>query len=109
MRKDIILAHLNHTRVGLYLIGNNEVSTMRQAIQTKFIAPTNHRGSRVKAWADAGQLTVDWDHRLGIDGNHCAAARALAQKLKWIGVWSGGGLPDSGYAFVQASETDFVV
>lgn len=54
-----------------------------QAIQTKFISPTNHRGSRIKATCAAGTLTVQWDYSLGIDGNHTAAAIALIAKLDW--------------------------
>lgn len=82
---------------------------MRQAIETKFLGPTDKRGSRVKATADAGSIILDWDHRLNAAQNHCAAARALAQKLDWKGVWSGGALNDSGYAFVTSDSDDFVV
>jgi hypothetical protein len=28
-----------------------------QAIQTRFLGPTNHRGARVVAWCDAGRAT----------------------------------------------------
>jgi hypothetical protein len=38
---------------------------------------------------------------LGIEGNHAAAALALARKLGWEGKWIGGGLAGSGCAFVQ--------
>lgn len=76
---------------------------MRQAIITKFMGPTNSRGARVKATADAGSVTVGWDYALNIEGNHTAAAKALAMKLGWDGLsWFGGGLPGSGYAFVSA-------
>jgi hypothetical protein len=74
---------------------------MRQAIITKFIGPTNYRGARVKARCDAGSVTVPWNYAIGIEGNHKAAALALAQKLDWSGDWIGGGMPDSGYCFVQ--------
>lgn len=77
---------------------------MRQAIITKFMGPTNSRGARVKATADAGSITVGWDYALNIEGNHTAAAKALAMKLGWAGHWHGGGLPGSGYAFVLASD-----
>ena len=74
---------------------------MYQAIQTKFLGPTNTRGARVKAIADAGSITVSWDHRLNIQDNHRAAAVALARKFGWGDDWTGGGLPGSGYAFVR--------
>ena len=74
---------------------------MYQAIQTKFLGPTNTRGARVKAIADAGSITVQWDHRLNIQDNHRAAAVALARRYGWGEDWTGGGLPGSGYAFVR--------
>jgi hypothetical protein len=74
---------------------------VRQAIQTKWLGPTNRRGSRVKAWSDAGSKITNWDYSLGIEGNHAAAALALARKLGWEGKWIGGGLAGSGCAFVQ--------
>jgi len=65
---------------------------MRQAITTKYIGPTNYRPARVKATAASGlSVTVSWDHALNVDDNHTAAARALAVKLKWGGLWVGGG------------------
>lgn len=75
---------------------------MRQAIQTKFMGPTNYRPARVKAWADAGSVVVSWDHALGVEGNHCAAAATLCKKLGWPVALLGGSLPGSGYVFVQA-------
>ena len=74
---------------------------MRQAITTKYLGPTNSRGSRVKATCQAGSVTVSWDHALSSEQNHTAAAEALASKLGWIGDDSdwrlvGGGLPSGG-------------
>lgn len=79
---------------------------MRQAIVTKHLGPTNTRGSRVKAIADAGHIVVHWNHRLGVVENHTAAAQALANKLGWLGEWSGGSIPGSGFAFVNADKAD---
>jgi hypothetical protein len=74
---------------------------MFQAIVTKFIGPTNFRGSRVKATAAAGSVTLNWDHALNSEANHAAAAKALAEKYEWRGEWHGGGLPsNSGNAYV---------
>lgn len=88
---------------------------MRQAIVTKFIGPTDHRGSRVKATAAAGSITVNWSYNLNTDQNHTHAARKLVEKLGWTrenaegyaGIWKGGGLPDESgnvYVFAEASE-----
>lgn len=57
---------------------------VRQAIVTKFLGPTNNRGSRVKASAFAGSIIVSWDYSKGVDDNHYAAALALALKLEWV-------------------------
>jgi hypothetical protein len=75
---------------------------MRQAIITRYMGPTNHRSSRVKATASAGSVTVCWDHALGVDENHAAAAKALADKYGWGGVWVAGGLPnEAGNVYVD--------
>jgi hypothetical protein len=69
---------------------------MRQAIVTKYLGPTDFRGSRVKATADAGSITIGWDDALDTNENHDRAARALCIKLGWKprGL-VGGGLPQS--------------
>lgn len=78
---------------------------MRQAIVTKYLGPTNHRGSRVKATAQAGSITVSWDHALSVEDNHKAAARALVTRWGWDGDWHGGATPDGGgYVFVRHCE-----
>ena len=47
-------------------------------IRTKYLGPTNHRGSRIKAESLTGKsVTVQWDCGLNIDRNHQAAATAL--------------------------------
>lgn len=72
-----------------------------QAIVTRYLPPTNVKGSRIKATAAAGSLTLHIDHALNIEQNHAAAAKALANKFKWRGQWYMGGLPnDAGYCFV---------
>lgn len=70
---------------------------MRQYIVTKYLGPTNTRGSRVKAVASGSapdhkmEITVGWNHRHGCDENHRLAAMALAKKLGWAGRWIAGG------------------
>ncbi len=76
---------------------------MFQAIVTKFIGPTNVRGSRVKATAAAGSVILQWDHSLNSEDNHAAAAKALANKMGWHGEWFDGGMPgNSGNCYVCA-------
>jgi hypothetical protein len=72
-----------------------------QAIVTKFIGPSNTKGSRIKATAATGSLTIHIDHALSIEDNHARAAEALANKWSWRGQWFMGGMPDGhGYCFV---------
>jgi hypothetical protein len=54
-----------------------------QAITTKYLAPTNSRGARVKATAAAGSITIPWDHALDPCANHYAAALALTDRMEW--------------------------
>jgi hypothetical protein len=83
---------------------------MRQAIVTKFHGPTNVRGSRVSARAEAGKITLSWDHALNSDQNHITAAEALVEKLGWSGHWVGGSIPGtSGYVFVQDDGDGFAI
>ncbi len=76
----------------------------RQAIVTEYMGPTNSRGSRIKAMAESGSVTVPYDYALNPDGNHAAAAMALADKFGWDGRWVGGAF-DNGYVFVDVSRT----
>lgn len=82
---------------------------MRQAIVTKFLGPTNTRGSRVKATAQAGSITLELDYARSREDNHRMAARVLANKLDWSGVWDGGWLPDGQGVFVQEDGEGVVV
>lgn len=81
-----------------------------QAIETKFLAPTNTQGARYKATAAAGSITIHADYALAYDGNHLAAANALVEKLGWnlsegYPPIVGGCLPNGNYAsvFVKVS------
>jgi hypothetical protein len=86
--------------------GNTEMThfTNRQAIQTKFLSPTNSRGSRVKAFAAAGSVTISWDHRLNPENNHRAAAEMFANRMNWVGAWAAGTLPGGDMVFVNCEE-----
>src|SRR4029077_1833210 len=78
-------------------------NTMSQAIVTKYLPATNVKGSRIKATAAAGSVTLHIDHALDIEADHIRTAKALASKFAWGGQWFMGGMPDdSGYCFVCA-------
>ena len=85
---------------------------MFQAIVTKYHGPTNYRPARVSAKADAGRLVRTYDYALNPDGNHQAAAQALAERLGWTPAkgypaLAGGALPgDAGYCFVMPIQED---
>lgn len=64
-----------------------------QAIVTKYFGATNTRGSYIKASAQAGNVTLEYDDALNANENHAAAAQKLALKFKWKGHWFSGGLP----------------
>jgi hypothetical protein len=79
-----------------------------QAITTKYFGAGNIKGSRVKATASAGSITLHWDNSLNTEQNHAKAAQALADKFGWPGRWYIGGLPNNNqdYVFVSALEND---
>jgi hypothetical protein len=81
---------------------------MFQAITTKYIGPTNYRGSRIAAFADCGRIYVGYDHALNIEDNHVAAAKAFAEKYGWVGSWYGGGV-GRGFVFVCDMDSDQVM
>lgn len=82
----------------------DDIRRSRQAIRTRFVGPTNHRGARVIATADAGRITHDWEYCLGV-GNHAEAARKLCDWLNWHGRLVPGGF-GSDYVFVFVEESE---
>lgn len=81
-----------------------------QAIETKFLGPTNTLGARVKARCAAGTYTHDWDYALNSDANHAMAAARLADQLDWSthSELVGGTLPHGGSAFVLVPRREVV-
>ena len=75
-----------------------------QAIQTRYLGQTNSRGARIKAWAAAGSITIDYPHELNGQACHRVAAEALAAKFKWDCELLGGQLENGDYAFIWAHE-----
>jgi hypothetical protein len=56
------------------------------AIQTKYIGPTNSRGSRIKAWTDTGfSTTISYDYGLEDEARHFKAVKAMVESngLDW--------------------------
>lgn len=74
------------------------------AIMTKYLCTTNHRGSRIKATCRQGSVTVPFEHGLSIENNHIAACVALTRKLGWGGNWAMGDLFPNGYVFVRCNQ-----
>jgi len=80
-----------------------------KAIETKYIGPSNVRGSRIKASAEGVKsITISYDHSLSSEDAHDKAALALANKYGWLSgkhrVLARGGKPDGRgnvYVFVD--------
>lgn len=56
------------------------------AIHTKYISPTNTRGSRIKAFTGTGfEATISFDYSLNDEQRHFKAVKALVEKhnLDW--------------------------
>lgn len=73
---------------------------MRQGITTRYLGPTNTKGSRIKAiarkrdgWGPEMSLTRHRSGGLSVEANHASAAKELATKLGWSGLWIAGGMP----------------
>ena len=81
-----------------------------KAIWTKYLGPTNFRGSRVKASAEGVSVTVEYDNALNSEDAHAVAALALCRKAGWPENLYRGGRPDGkGFVFVFAFPGALVV
>lgn len=68
---------------------------MKKAIVTRYFGPGAVRGSRIQAKAEGvGSIMFDFDHASSHENRHCLAAKALAEKFGWIGLYVAGGMPD---------------
>lgn len=77
-----------------------------KAIITKYLGPTNFRGSRIKASdGDRNQITISYDDALSSDDAHDAAALALCRKMGWTryNLMRGGTPTGNVYTFDDAS------
>lgn len=72
-----------------------------KAIQTRYVGPTDTKGSRIIASEpDGKRLTLSYDSALDSEPNHRKAAEALRDKLNWSGNLAGGYLKNSTYVWV---------
>ena len=67
----------------------HESNMSRVLIQTRYLGPTDRRGSRMKAFARDGRkaepaVLMSYDYALDASGNHSKAAAALALLMGWI-------------------------
>ena len=76
-----------------------------KAIITKYIGPTDTRGSRIKASdEDGNSITIGYDY--AAESAHVVAARKLCEKMNWHGELVEGGLGDrSVFVFVDGEQT----
>ena len=68
-----------------------------QAIFIKYISATNTKGSRIKAFCDAGSITIPYPHELNHSDIAPHVAKLLMEKLGWTSEFYGevvcGGAP----------------
>lgn len=57
--------------------------TFRQAIRTKYVGPTDTRGSRIRVTCDCKSKFYAWDDALNGAENHYRAAMRLFKELGW--------------------------
>ena len=84
-----------------------------QAIETRYLGPTNTKGGRIKAECWGGNVTIPYPHELNSGEAHKAAAQALIDKMTALanrhggsqsiwntGTWTqGGNAKGTGYVF----------
>ena len=52
-----------------------------QAIVTKYLCPTNTKGSRIQAKCEAMTIRLSWDDALNVEENHTAACAELCCRM----------------------------
>jgi len=78
------------------------MTTITQAIETRYMRPTNTRGGRIKAVAWGGSVTIPYPNDCSIENAHKLAAQALIAKMGWDGTFAqGGNAKGDGYYFVN--------
>ncbi len=79
-----------------------------KAIRTKYIGPSNVKGSRLTATTgETGQrIIMSWPSELNSSAAHAKGARALADKFGWTSKLIGGGFPDGTMVWVFVNSSD---
>ena len=72
-----------------------------QVITTKYLPPTNFKGSRIKASCEAGSVTVGFCHDGSVEDAHAKAAITLIVKLGWHGEYTCAGDRGGCYYFAR--------
>lgn len=70
---------------------------MMKAIQIRYLAPTDTKGSRFKAFTEAGSMTAPYDYALDHEHNALALAEAYCKKYAWDRPTGFGSLPNGDY------------
>jgi len=79
---------------------------MAQAIVVRYSGQTNSRGSRYIATAWAGRVSRACDNAVSAEANAALAARKLAEKYGWTGLFIMGEMPDGqARVYVWAGDT----
>ena len=74
-----------------------------KAITVKYLGPTNHKGSRLKAYdLDGHSITISYDYGLSDYDLYAKAAFALVNKMEWTTKGLIGGGTRDGMVFVFA-------
>ena len=62
-----------------------------QTITTKYLGPTNRKGSRITAVTSSGiRIYREYDPSANREENHMRVARILKDEMKWTGAMEGG-------------------
>lgn len=91
----------------------------RCAIRTKYLGPTDSRGSRIRVWRadstyrdDPHAITVPWDYAVYVGENHAHAIAQYVTEAGWTtsewgpGRWVVGGGQDGNVAVWATGEGD---
>ena len=78
-----------------------------QALNTKYLPPTNTLGSRIKVMGYGTSVTIPWNYSLDTRGNHEAAIGKMIERLnaehrilKWVKVVIGNSYDMKGYTAI---------
>lgn len=64
---------------------------MAKAISVKWLAATNTKGTRIKAYdCDGNNIVIPRDHSLDDRQQDAFAACLLSEKMNWAGIWVSG-------------------